>query len=192
MRVPLLSVALALLAAPSLGAPIPKPIKRDNLLVNGSFEDGPANIGRFVSLNAGSKEIKGWVVTRAQIDLVESHWEAADGKRSIDLHGSPGKGGISQTFGTKVGRTYVVTFSFAGNPEGAIEPKVLGVSAAGKETSFTFDVKGKTVKDLGWVKKTWKFKAVKDKTTLEFYTLTKGADESCGPVIDNVVVVGED
>jgi choice-of-anchor C domain-containing protein len=191
MRATLLAVALALLAAPSLAAPLPKPIKRDNLLTNGSFEDGPA-VDRWLAVNAGSKEIKGWVVTRAQIDVVGSHWKAADGKRSLDLHGSPGKGGVSQTFGTKVGRTYVVTFSFAGNPEGSGVPKVLGVSAAGKETSFTFETKGKTLKDLGWVKKTWKFKAVKDRTTLELWSMTKGEDASCGPVIDNVVVVGED
>ena len=187
----LLLAALALAAAPLPAAPIPKPIKRDNLLVNGSFEEGPP-VGNWLGLNPDNKQIKGWVVTRAQIDLVGTYWKAADGKKSIDLHGSPGKGGISQTFATKPGRTYSVTFSLAGNPEGGDQVKIVGVSAADKTTSFTFDTKGKTKEDLGWVKKTWKFKAAKDKTTLEFYTLTKGVDASCGPVIDNVVVVGED
>src|SRR5437867_488840 len=47
--------------------------KEENLLVNGSFEDGPdpnkTNLG-FVWLNEGSKELKGWTVTRGQLSYV--------------------------------------------------------------------------------------------------------------------------
>jgi choice-of-anchor C domain-containing protein len=185
MRTALLSVVLLLMSSGLPGAPAP--VKRTNLLVNGSFEEGPA-IGNWMTLGAGNTDIKGWVVTRASVDLVGNYWPAADGSRSIDLHGSPGLGGISQTFATKPGTIYRVTFLLAGNPEGTVPKKHLGVSAAGQSTEFIFDAAGKTRKDLGWVKKSWRFKAEGVKTTLEFYTLMD-KDEACGPAIDNVSVV---
>ena len=48
-----------------------------NILVNGSFEEGPDDIGEFKSLDKGSDAIKGWKVTRGQIDLVGTFWPAA-------------------------------------------------------------------------------------------------------------------
>jgi choice-of-anchor C domain-containing protein len=167
-------------SAPALEKPV-------NLLVNGSFEEGQ-DTDRFISLNEGSKDIKGWVVTRGQIDLVGPYWPAADGKYSIDLHGSPGYGGIKQTFVTRKGQRYRVTFSFAGNPEGRVAEKKMGVSAAGQKEEFTFDASGKTKEDLGWVTKKWEFKADGKETTLEFYTLMTD-DENCGPALDNVSVI---
>jgi choice-of-anchor C domain-containing protein len=164
----------------------PAPLPRPDVLVNGSFEQGPP-IANFLPLNPGSTAITGWVVTRGQIDLVGSHWPAAHGKRSLDLHGSPGLGGIRQTFATHPGRRYLVTFSLAANPEGAVPLKVLGVSAAGSTASFTADARGKTVRDLGWQKKSWRFTAVGKRTMLEFYTLMK-VDTSCGPALDDVRV----
>ena len=127
----LLSIAAASLAfAP---APLPKP-PRNNLLVNGSFEEGPS-VDTWVSLNPGNKQIKGWVVTRGQIDLVGKYWKPAHGGRSLDLHGSPGYGGISQTFSTTPGRSYVVRFSMAINPYTSVPKKAVGVSAAGKKAT---------------------------------------------------------
>src|SRR5437879_5594127 len=135
----LLGVIAALAVGPARRADsAPALDKPANLLVNGSFEEGP-EVGRFLSLNEGSDAIKGWVVTRGQIDLVESYWTAADGKRALDLHGSPGLGGIKQTFKTRKGQKYQVTFSFAGNPEGTVKEKKMGVSAAGQKEEFTFD-----------------------------------------------------
>jgi len=187
MRTTLPALFLALLAVPLPGAPAPK--KKVNLLVNGSFEQGPP-LGNWLPLNPGSKVITGWVVTRGQIDLVGTHWTAAEGKRSIDLHGSPGFGGVSQTFATTPNKTYVVTFMLAGNPDGTVPKKTMGVSAAGKSATFTFDATGKTHKAPGWKKQTWRFTATEKKTTLELYTLMKN-DNSCGPLIDDVSVVEE-
>jgi choice-of-anchor C domain-containing protein len=177
--------ALAFLV--SLAGAAPAPVKKTNLLVNGSFEEGPP-IGNYLGLNPGDTSVKGWVVTRAQIDIVGNYWPAAHGQRSIDLHGSPGLGGIQQTFATKPGRTYLVTFSLAANPDGTVPKKLLGVSAAGKSAEFSFDGTGKTLKQMGWAKKSWRFTAIDKQTTLEFYTLMKN-DEACGPVLDDVCVV---
>ena len=168
----------------------PAPMKKANLIVNGSFEEGPP-VGNYLALNPGNTDVKGWVVTRAQVDLVGNYWPAADGQNSIDLHGSPGFGGIQQTFATKPGRKYVVTFSLSANPDGAVAKKQMAVAAAGKLEEFTADMTGKTLKNMGWEKKTWRFTAVDKQTTLELYTLMK-EDDACGPVIDDVRVTEAD
>src|SRR5262245_46507251 len=175
----------ALLGLAFAPAPFPKP-QRGNLLVNGSFEEGPA-VDRWVTLGVNSKDVKGWVVTRAGIDVVGNYWQAAHGSRSIDLHGSPGFGGISQTFATTPGRTYAVRFSMAANPYTSVYRKVMGVSAAGQSAKFTFDAYGKSRQSMGWEIKTWRFTATQNRTTLELYTLMQ-TEEFSGPTIDDVQV----
>ena len=71
-----------------------------NLISNGSFEIAsiPAPTG---NVPVGSTAITDWVVTRDQIDYVGSEWVPSDGTRSIDLDGSPGVGGIAQSFVTE-------------------------------------------------------------------------------------------
>jgi choice-of-anchor C domain-containing protein len=162
--------------------------KQTNLLVNGSFEEGPeASEMGFKPLDEGSQDIKGWIVTRGQIDYIDGYWEAADGKRSIDLHGSPGYGGIKQTFKTKKGQKYRVTFSLAGNPDGTVAEKKMAVKAAGKQEEFTFNVSGKSRTDMGWATQVWDFKAIDSETTLELFTVMT-EDENFGPALDNVSV----
>jgi choice-of-anchor C domain-containing protein len=163
--------------------------KEVNLLVNGSFEEGP-EIGPvgFNYAEKGSKDIKGWEVTRAQVDYIGDYWEAADGKRSIDLHGSPGLGGIKQAFKTKKGQKYRVSFSLAGNPDGTVNEKKMAVKAAGKQEEFTFNVEGKSRSNMGWSTQVWDFTATDTETTLELFT-TMTVDESYGAAIDNVSVV---
>jgi choice-of-anchor C domain-containing protein len=163
------------------------PNPASNLLVNGSFEDGPA-VGDFISLDQGSTAIKGWKVTRGQIDYLGTHWQNADGFRSLDLHGSPGYGGVEQTFKTKKGQRYLVMFSLAGSPGSNVPVKTIGVSAAGKMERFTFDSTGKTVRKMGWVTRAWEFTAVADETTLEIYTL-ETTDPVAGPALDDVWVI---
>ncbi|HEX3998042.1 MAG TPA: choice-of-anchor C family protein [Pirellulales bacterium] len=162
-------------------------IPTPNLLVNGSFEDGPM-AKDFVSLNPGATAIKGWTVTRGQIDYIHAHWKADDGERSLDLHGSPGYGGVAQTFKTLKGRRYRVTFSLAGTPGANPATKRVAVVAAGKQQAFEFDSTGKSLQAMGWSTKTWEFVAVADETTLEIYTL-ETTDPTRGPALDNVRVV---
>jgi choice-of-anchor C domain-containing protein len=162
--------------------------KEPNLLVNGSFEEGPdtGNMG-FTWYNEAATDIKGWTVTRGQLSYIGSYWQHADGKRSLDMHGGPGFGGIKQAFKTKKGQKYRVTFSLAGNPLGKNPKKELGVSAAGKEEKFVFDATDKTIKDMGWTTQVWDFVATGDETTLEFRTLMTD-DGDCGPALDKVSV----
>jgi Protein of unknown function (DUF642) len=67
---------------------------------------------------------------------------------------------VKQTFKTKKGKKYKLTLSLAGNPDGAVPEKKLGVKVAEKEESFTFDTTGKTTTDMGWETKTLVFKEV--------------------------------
>ena len=55
------------------------------------------------------------------------------GKRALDLHGSPGFGGVEQTIATKPGKKYKVTFQMSGNPGVEHEKVQLGVRAAGQD-----------------------------------------------------------
>jgi choice-of-anchor C domain-containing protein len=160
-----------------------------NLLVNGSFEEGPDTGDQgWKPLDKGSKAIKGWEVTRGQIDFINGYWEAADGKKSLDLHGSPGYGGVKQAFKTKKGQKYRVSFSLAGNPIGTAPIKTLGVKVADKEEEFTFSTEGKSNSDMGWATQVLNFTATAAETTIELYTLMK-EDPNCGPALDNVSVV---
>ncbi len=160
--------------------------KVENLLVNGSFEDGP-DAGAFVSLDEKDTQIKGWTVVKGQVDYIGTYWQSAEGKRSLDLHGSPGLGGVKQEFETKKGTKYKVTLMVAINPDGEGKTKKVTVAAAGKSETFTAEPKDATKEDMKWEKKTWEFTAADAKTTLEIST-GETTDESCGPALDDVIV----
>ena len=161
--------------------------KVENLLTNGSFEDGP-DPTHFISLDEKDTQIKGWTVINAQIDYIGTYWAAAEGKRSLDLHGSPGLGGVKQEFETKKGAKYKVTLMIAINPDGEGKKKKVTVAAAGKSETFNAEPKDATREDMKWEKKSWEFTATDTKTTLEIYSAEK-EDEACGPALDDVVVV---
>jgi choice-of-anchor C domain-containing protein len=192
---PAAAILLAALIASILFAraevnPSGKPdLRQTNLLINGSFEDGPDtnNPNQFVWLNEGDKQIKGWTVSQGQLSYVGAYWEHADGKHSLDMHGGPGFGGIKQTFATSKGQKYRVIFAMAGNPLGRVPVKKLGVRAAGQEVEFIFDSTGKTVQDMGWTTQVWDFVAKDANTTLEFVTRMTD-DGECGPALDKVSV----
>jgi choice-of-anchor C domain-containing protein len=179
----MLPVAL-LLAASAPAAPVPKVAAE--LVTNGSFEDGP-DVESWLPVDKDSTKIKGWTVTRAQIDYISSYWQAGEGKRSLDLHGSPGYGGIKQTLKVKKGKTYTVKFLMASTPSGTPLEKSMWVAAAGDKKKFSFDAKGKTTEEMGWEAMTWEFTADADEVELEFYT-AETEQENCGPTLDNVSV----
>ncbi|MBR8827640.1 MAG: choice-of-anchor C family protein [Gomphosphaeria aponina SAG 52.96 = DSM 107014] len=168
-----------------------------NLIKNGSFEIGtdPNNYpGSILPLNPGATDIQNWVVTREQIDYKGDVWQAADGNRSLDLNGSPGIGGIAQTFNTIPGAKYQVTFALAGNPFDAPAIKKMQVEAAGRSVTFSFDTTGKSNSNMGWEQKSWEFTATLPQTTLEFFSVTVDDDplKSVGPALDNVKVISLD
>jgi choice-of-anchor C domain-containing protein len=171
-----------------------------SLIVNGSFEQGPA-IRTFLNLQTGNSSLPGWIVTGEGVDYVATgYWISSDGQRAIDLDGSASsrktpphvQGGIAQTFATKPGTRYRVTFDLAGNPNQPPEIKPFRISAAGQSTELSFNAKGKTGRSMGWQKTTWTFTAKESSTTLEFSSLTVSPQTGYGAAIDNVSVVSED
>ena len=179
----MIPVAL-LLTAISPSAPVPKAVVE--LVTNGSFEEGPV-VENWLPLEKGATTITGWTVTRGAIDAIGPYWQAGDGKRSLDMHGSPGFGGVLQTLRVKKGKTYTVTFLMASTPSGTPIEKSLWVEAAGKRKKFAFDATGKTNEDMGWKKVEWEFVADGDSVDLEFYT-AESEQDNCGPALDNVSV----
>jgi hypothetical protein len=77
------------------------------------------------------------------------------------------------------------SFDMAGNPDGGPEEKALRVWIDDKYQDFTFNIKGKTRENMGWVTKTLEFTASTSSTLLKFEGLTNTA---WGPAIDNVIV----
>lgn len=192
----LLALAVILMASMVSAADA---VAQHSLIVNGSFEQGP--VGRsYVNLPGGSTAIKGWVVTGEGIDYVGPLWRASDGKYSIDLDGSArstkttpyAQGGIAQTFATMPGTRYQVTFDMAGNVYSPPAVKPVRVSAAGEHLDSTFDIRGKSTANMGWVSKRWTFTANSTSTPLEFRSMIVSPAVGWGAVIDNVSVTAVD
>src|SRR5690242_6858015 len=103
---------------------------------NGSFEFGTAP-GSFLPLQPGARDIVGWEVISSfnnvpgGIDYVGTFWPASHGNRSLDLNGTPGVGGVAQTFDSTPNQTYHVQFDMAGHFSGL--PQEMRVSAAGQQ-----------------------------------------------------------
>ncbi len=181
---PSLTVGGLFVRACFLGALFGSGASAQNMLTNHSFESGPA-FTSFLPLNPGSTAIPGWIVTRGQIDLVDS-WVSADGSRSLDLNGSPGSGGVAQTFSTTPNRDYQISFFVAGNPGAAPAIKTIWVTVAGQTAGVQFDNTGTSNADMGWKQYLYGFRATGFFSTLEFYS---GNPSSFGgPALDNVLV----
>jgi choice-of-anchor C domain-containing protein len=184
--------ALLLASLPTTAAPVPKGALSANLVVNGSFED-VADTDASTPQNKGSTALKGWVVTRGQIDVTQQNgneWKAHDGKRGLDLHGSPGFGGVEQSIATKPGKKYKVTFRMSGNPGVPEHKKVqLGVRAAGQDKEFELTMEGRSYQDLKWEEQTWEFAAKEKTTVIEFHTAMPTTSNGFGgPLLDDVKV----
>ncbi|HVM61703.1 MAG TPA: choice-of-anchor C family protein [Verrucomicrobiae bacterium] len=154
---------------------------RANLLTNGSFESP----GGYATANPGATWITGWVVINGQIDY-DPGWQAADGLASLDLNGSPGVGGVEQTFATVPSQQYLVTFALAGNPDSQ-KVYTMSTQAAGQTGNFSFNSTGHTSTSMGWVTDSWTFTANASSTTLELYSTTTSTPYD-GPALDNVIV----
>lgn len=157
-------------------------------LVNGSFEDPGTYSGPFVPLNAGNTAITGWTINSGSVDLINTYWQSADGNYNLDMSGTSA-GSISQTVtGLTVGSFYTVFFDLAGNPGGGNVVKTITASLGNVFTGdFTFNTAGFNRNDMGWLTKSFVFKA--DAPT-GLLTFTSKENNSTGPALDNVRISG--
>jgi choice-of-anchor C domain-containing protein len=167
-------------------------------VINGTFAGSP---GDFTTVYAGQSTIPGWTVTQANVDWIGTYWTAPVGN-SIDLDGSPGFGGISQTLATTPNQSYTVTFLLSGNPEGNPITKSVSVAAGNNSETFTYNLPaGAPVYPsttaqrnslMTWVPETFTFTAGGPTTTLSFTSLDGSGTQGglnytyCGPVIAHV------
>lgn len=71
-----------------------------DLVTNGTFTSDGVDLGGFITVApSSSTQIPGWTVTQNTVDWIGSYWTTPVGN-SIDLDGTPGFGGISQTLGS--------------------------------------------------------------------------------------------
>ena len=155
-------------------------------LFNGSFEEGPVDVGQFITLGEDDDGvIAGWAVDYGSVDLIGTYWAASDGLRSIDLDGNE-PGAISQTFDTIPGAWYRVSFDMAGNPDGETALKVIVAMAAASEETFDFDTAAATREEMGWLNMGFVFMAEEAETTLQFASGSESGPY--GPALDNVAV----
>ena len=157
------------------------------LIVNGTFETGP-NPGSFTTLKGGDTSIPGWTVTGVSVDYIGTYWPGADRGRSIDLDGTPGPGGITQTIGTRPGATYVFAFMLSGNGDCGPDLKRLQASAGAAARTYAVNVNAISVAKARWVRRSFSFRAIAARTRISLRSLD--APTNCGAVVDDVTVTG--
>ncbi len=158
-----------------------------NLVRNGSFETASVDPGGgFITLPGLSTDIAHWTVFGAGIDYNGGYWQAAEGRRSLDLNAlDPGI--VYAEIQTSPGASYLVTFAMSGNPDDGPAVKSLRVLVEGKARYFSFDTTGKSKNDMGWTTKSFSFTTAYGGTTgLLFESLISGP---YGPALDNVRVI---
>ncbi|HVT83213.1 MAG TPA: choice-of-anchor C family protein [Phycisphaerae bacterium] len=170
----------------------------NNLLVNGSFETYTKNPSTWTIPNSvdwnvpvGNTAITGWTVTRGPIDYyTQLQWQPQDALRTLDLGGTPGNGGVIQSFATTPGQAYQVSFYLSGNPDGGPSNKTLRVIAGNVTQDYAFDISvmHNTLANMMWQPYSFQFVATNATSSIELYN-TMPTVTSQGPVIDNVSVV---
>jgi choice-of-anchor C domain-containing protein len=153
---------------------------------NGGFEDGTytGNPATFQPLLAGATNVASWTIGGNGIDWIWGLWEPQAGTKSVDLSRAAA-GSVSQSVDTVPGRTYLVLFWLAGNPDGGPTVKTLDVTAGSTAKSYSFDTTGHGRTDMGWVRKSLAFKATAPSTTLTFGSTV---NTFFGPALDSVSV----
>ena len=171
----------------------------DNLLINGSFESTTAhpydnyldgNLADYIRLDGGSDRIEGWTVGGEGVDwhvvdtsLDHTHFgPSGDGSLlavDLALDSSPA-GSISQTFTTRVGQQYRVSFLY-GSPgfDSALDVSIGGVTLSYKQPAGD-------QYDFVWESVSILFTARTPTATLTF---TSVAGDIWGPVVDAASVV---
>lgn len=174
--------------------------KAANLIVNGSFEEGNwIDANGHQRLSPNDTALSGWTIGGSGVDwhvgtpnplqnplLINPHLEPAQaGSLVVDLNLDGGSTGtISQTFATRTGTTYSVSFYMAGidfftNPR-AVDVEVDGVS-------HTFSQTASPQRQLVWGRKSFEFTATGSQATLKF--TSPDMTGVWGPLLDNVSVV---
>src|SRR3989344_7957321 len=117
--------------------------------------------------------------------------QSAVGAKSIDLNGVAGPGAWAWEFPTIPGEPFSVSYRLAGNTaNGPLEKRgrveIIQIDSE-KVEPFSFDIRGKSLFNMGWVERELPFIARGERTIVRFVSDTPGL---FGPSIDSVQVKG--
>lgn len=178
----LLASVISLLAEPALA---------QNLIDNGSFEDGDYSGGAWETISPGDTDITSWTVGGAGVDwhnTIEMRFPN-DGDLAVDLNLSGGglsdTGTVAQSFTTVSGQEYLLSFFLAGPAGGSFpDPRQVRVDVAG--VTQTFSTPASPHDALVWERMDLEFTAVDSQTTLTFASVD--GTGYWGPLLDSVSV----
>jgi choice-of-anchor C domain-containing protein len=157
------------------------------LLRNGGFER-PHVRGRAYATLLGGDSIDAWLVVEGTVDHIVSHyWRPAEGRQSVDLDGSCGTGTIGQDVRVVPGRTYLLCFAVAANPDGPPAAKAMEVWWGDTRVdSVVVEATVATRRRMGWVWRQYAVTADAPLMSLRFRSRTPGC---YGPALDDVKLV---
>jgi len=182
----LLSVAMVAALSGLSSVAAATPAAATAVFQNG-FESPAAPSGSFALFSAG-QQMGVWTVTRDDVHLIgPGFWQNAEGLQSLDLDGA-----LNGAIKTKINITpllsYKVSYALAGNPASGPTIKTGKVLVNGNVAqSFAFDITGKSMSDMGYVRKSFLILLTTSSSlNLEFSSTTNPT--GFGPVIDDVRV----
>ena len=152
-----------------------------NLVANGGFE---MPVRPAVDIYEVT-QMPGWVVESGDLNHYRTYWQPAEGAQSVDMNGlAPAT--IYQDLATAAGAPYRIRFALAANsyPQDVKRMEVWWGSAL--LDTVTFDSRGRSTTNMGWVYKEYTVTAPGASTRLRFKSLNTGP---YGPALDDVTVV---
>ena len=160
-------------------------------VVNGGFEEPGTFSGGWATYGVGSTAITGWEIEAGDVDLINTYWQHAEGSYSLDLGGNVGAR-ISQTVtGLVTGADYILNFALAGNPDGPPTIKMVEAAVGATAQTFSFDITGRTLTDMGWIYQALPFVAEAESMLLRFTSIDPPLGEAggfYGPALDDVSI----
>ena len=180
-------IAITLLAVSSIAISS----ARAQMIINGGFETPDALT--YLTVFAGETTIAPWVVGGASIDVVDidngfTVGDAFEGLQYLDLDGA-GAGQLTQTFRTRPGVRYMITFAYANNyvnqPSASATVRLYDTQGdiLNRMISHSTSVPG----DLHWTLFKGQFTARKSTTSFELTSLS-AVDSFGGILVDAVTV----
>ena len=162
------------------------PAKAD--LVNGNFTQGAyiASGPGYETLSAGSMDLTGWTIVSGSVDWIQGYWQVPpSGGFSLDMDGTT-PGTISQAVATTIGKTYDLSFSLSGNPDGGPTTKVLQITSdaiSSPVTNYMYVVGGNSTGSMNWIGESYVFTATAATTTLTFASQDSPSNNPYGPAL---------
>jgi len=164
---------------------------RAQLITNGGFET--PDVLTYLTVLAGETTIAPWVVSLMSVDLVDidngfTVGDAFEGRQYLDLDGS-GAGQLTQTFRTRPGSHYMITFAYGNNyvNQPSASATVRLYDTLGDILTRTISHSTSVPGDLHWTLFKGQFTARRSTTSFELTSLS-AVDSFGGILVDAVSV----